>query len=346
MFVGRGSCVFALVAGLILGTSMSAWPQSNVYEGGRVVRADERNEGIEMGASYEGGYSEEGLSSGEEGEEAAKLPWIPVLSPTMICLDCWMTKTYKIWDFYHQQAAQEYFAHSESCADIVLCPDPHVGSAFKYTLLAPIYAMRPHLLLRNCSACGISNPYGVPDPMPSVAVNTASGPQVLSSGQPVDVPAMMPEAAPEVLPPPPAEAPLPQEPAAPQSMNSPTQSASAPQWSQMSDQQILSYFSLTPDTTPALPALNSPAAPSQQWEYADMAPATPASELIASMAPPAPIAPLASEVKAVPVSTAPVTAAEKASVKKETQEKRFSVTDEEYGRMRDIEKGLLSGSER
>ena len=331
MFMGRGVWGL-LVTGLILGTMGTAWSQENTYEGGRIVRADERSEGILMGSGYEDEY-------GMEAEEESKLPWIPILSPTIICLDCWMTKTYKIWD------AQEYFAHSESCADLVLCPDPCVGTAFKYTLLAPIYAMRPHLLLRNCSACGISNPYGVPDPMPSVAVNTPSGPQVLSTAPATKVPSLMPESAPVVPGVPTIEAPLPSDPLAPQSMSSTTQSASASKWSQMSDQEILAHFGLKSGSTQTA-LLDKPTSPTSEWEFADTAPSTPAAELIASMEPPAPIAPLPSEVNAVPVSTSPSTGTGKVILKGETQEKSFSVTDQEYDRMRDIEKGLLEGSER
>lgn len=333
MYLGRGVCVLSLVAGVILGTVGSAWSQSNDYVGGRIVRSDERSEELQMGSVYD----DEALTE-EEAEQGGNLPWIPVLSPTMICLDCWMTKTYKIWDFYHQQAAQEYFAHSESCADLVLCPDPCVGSAFKYTLLAPIYAMRPHLLLRNCSACGISNPYGVPDPMPSVAVDTQSGPQVLSTAPSADdIPAVMPEAAPLA----------PEVPAIPatQSMGNGTQSASASKWANMSDQEILAHFNLTPGAAQGqTAALDSPTAPSTEWEFADTAPSTPAAELIASMAPPAPIAPLASETKSETSKTA--SDSEKTSAKKTTQQKAFSVTDKEYDRMREIEKGLLAGSDR
>ncbi len=345
MYVGRGVGIALLVACFILVTVGTAWSQSNVFESGRIVRADERAEDIQLGMSYGGDY---GLDSGiyAEEEEVPHLPWIPILSPTMICLDCWMTKTYKIWDFYHQQAAQEYFAHSESCADLVLCPDPCVKTALKYTLLAPIYAIRPHLLLRNCSACGISNPYGVPDPMPSVAVNTPSGPQVLTTTPSSDIPTLMPESNPYVLPPsPPVEVPLPGESLPPQSMNTPTRSASASKWSQMSDQEILSHFGLESGSTQTA-ILDKPTSPTPEWEFADTAPSTSASELIASMEPPAPIAPLPSESKAIRVSTSPSADTGKTSLKKETQEKTFSVTDKEYDRLRDIEKGLLEGSER
>ncbi len=337
MFMGRGVWGF-LVTGLVVGTMGTAWSQTASYEGGRIVRSDERNEAIQMGSGYGDEY-------GMDVEEESKLPWIPILSPTMICLDCWMTKTYKIWDFYHQQAAQEYFAHSESCADLVLCPDPRVGTAFKYTLLAPIYAIRPHLLLRNCSACGISNPYGVPDPMPSVAVNTPSGPQVLSTAPATGVPALMPESSPMSPEVPATEAPLPTDPLAPQTMSPTTQSASASKWANMSDQEILAHFNLKTGSTQT-DVLDKPTSPTSEWEFADTAPSTPASELIASMEPPAPIAPLPGEVKAIPVSTSTSAGKEKSTLKKETQEKSFSVTDQEYDRMREIEKGLLEGAER
>jgi hypothetical protein len=305
-----------------------AWSQSNSYEGGRILRVDERSEDIEMGMT--------GSSYDDEEEEEVSLPWIPVFSPVMICLDCWMTKTYKIWDFYHQQAAQEYFAHSESCADLVLCPDPCVGTALKYTLLAPIYAMRPHLLLRNCRACGISNPYGVPDPMPSVAMPTPTGPQVVQPATPM-MPMEAPDAMPESLPPPPVAVP-------PISQTQTGQTASAPSWSGMNDEQILQHYGL--QGTMLNNPLETPTSASNQWEFADQAPSLPASELIANSA----------TVQVKPVSTKPVTASQESEIKltakeekmlkNSTVQKSFSVTDEEYDRMKDIEKSLLSGANR
>ncbi len=312
-----------LVVVLACGIVVPAWSQEADYAEGRVVRQDERSEELELEANV--GWGEEEL----EGEK--KLPWIPILSPTMICLDCWITKTLKIQDFYHQQAAQEHFAHSESCADLILCPDPCVGTALEYTLLAPIYAFRPHLLMRNCTCCGAGNPYGVPDPLPSVGVPSAQGPQVLTPLA-AESPSAV-GATSQVIP------------ATTAPIGNP-QVASGSKWASMSDREILDHFGLSgPNTqTVASDPFADSAVASGNWEFADQSLSTPAETLIAAReaANPTPAAAVAAPATSAPVQTS---ASDKlAAPREEASEeprKTFSVTDEEYERMQDIEKGLL-----
>lgn len=334
------SFFLVLVVGLaVLLTGDRAWTQPQAFEGGRVVRMDERAEDMQFGNFYE-----EDIADEEEG----RLPWIPLLSPTMICLDCWITKTLKIQDFYHQQAAQEYFAHSYSCADLVLCPDPCVGTALKYTILAPIYAIRPHLLLQNCSICGIGNPYGVSDPIPTVAVDGPRGPQVLAppAGS-SDMPSVMPEMTPETLPPPPLDAaPMSQMKSSPTGTSQP-RTAQGPQWSSMNDTQILNHFGLKPGQAGnTAVALEAPTSPSRDWEFADQAPSTSPEALVAQMEPvPVKKAESKKDDAAAENQVFGVKQHESKSAL-DMEPKRFSVTDEEYENMRNIEQNLLSGSER
>ncbi|MCG3197011.1 MAG: hypothetical protein GHCLOJNM_01493 [bacterium] len=307
-----------MVVALVSWGALPAWTQEAGFEGGRIVRQDERGEELQLEANV--GWGEEDL----EGEE--KLPWIPILSPTMICLDCWITKTLKIQDFYHQQAAEEYFAHSESCADLILCPDPCVGAALEYTLLAPIYAIRPNLLMRNCTCWGAGNAYGVPDPLPSVAVPSDQGPQVLTPP-----PSEMGASAPPTvsIQTSPLSAPVGGNP----------QVASTSKWASMSDQEILDHFGLGGSS--AQPAATDPfndaSVAGAAWEFADQAPSTPARNLIATREASTP-AQTPSLTAPASTSPEPVALEEAAS---EKSRKAFSVTDEEYERMQDIEKGLL-----
>lgn len=316
-----------------------SWSQPQAFEGGRVVRMDERSE--DMGF---GNFSDEDTADVEDGS----LPWIPLLSPTMICLDCWITKTLKIQDFYQQQAAQEYFAHSYSCADLVLCPDPCVGTALKYTILAPIYAIRPHLLLQNCSICGIGNPYGVSDPIPTVAVDGPGGPKLLpppSSSS--DLPSVMPEMNSESLPPPPLESVPMSQKSTPPAGISPPRTAQGSQWSNMDDAQILNHFGLNGSQSgSSAVALEAPTSPSSDWEFADQAPSTSPEALVAQIEPARKNKVQAKKDGVEQESQVFGLKSKGSESKREAEEKRFSVTDEEYDMMRNIEQSLLSGSER
>lgn len=308
-----------MVVAVVSWGALPAWTQEAGFEGGRIVREDERGEELELEANV--GWGEEEL----EGEK--KLPWIPILSPTMICLDCWITKTLKIQDFYHQQAAEEYFAHSESCADLILCPDPCVGTALEYTLLAPIYAIRPNLLMRNCTCWGAGNSYGVPDPLPSVAVPSAQGPQVLTT-PPAEVGASAaPMVSSQTIP---SSAPVGGNP----------QLASTSKWASMSDQEILNHFGLAGGAAkpPVSDPFNDTNVTGAEWEFADQAPSTPAQNLIAAREP---SVPAQAPSIAVPAATSPEPTDLEEAASEEKPRKAFSVTDEEYEHMQDIEKGLL-----
>lgn len=299
-----------------------AWCQGHSFEGSRIVRDDERGEELQLGG---------GLTEQDEGEK--RLPWIPLLSPTMICLDCWITKTLKIQDFYQQQAAQEYFAHSESCADLILCPDPHVGTAFKYSVLAPIYALRPHLLMKNCAACGAYPPGG------SGAAAQMSGPPppLMPAGGPpssMDLPSPMPDIAPP-------QNSMGTSQAMPRS-DAPAASprlASSNKWANMSDQEILDHFGLNGGgAKPESSTLDAPlAAATGTWQYADEGP--PAMTLVAQRDVPASGTPKSSAGNGIEAQSS-FSDAELALP--EAPKKKFSVTDDEYDRLKDVERDLLS----
>jgi hypothetical protein len=136
----------------------------------------------------------------------------------------------------------------------------------------------------------------------------------------------------------------------------------------MSDEEILAHFGLNPAVAQTAPVPWDPKekqVAEADWQYADEAPATSASMLIAQReAAEAPAAPQPSAIqppdaaalglppgaKIISVSSKPLAGTEG---KSETDEKasedsveapksEFSVTDQEYDRMREIEKGLLT----
>lgn len=275
---------FASLIALIAAGTASA--QEQVVEYGRIVQADDGTGSM----GYLVGYED------EEVQGQAKKPWLPLLSPMMIHLDCWITRMVNINDFYSQQAADEYFAMAESCADIPLSMDPNINMGLKYTVLSPIYAWCPDLLNRR-GILGGGGAYGVPSPMPSVA-GVHAGASISSSPQPMYAPT-----APSMSPGVPSQMnlqpmpdvnlqPLPQVQPAPAGVGVEIGSqSSAParasngqaagnQWSQMSDEQILAHFGLDPSVaTRAREAatmdgskLEQPVAAAPAWQYADEAP--------------------------------------------------------------------------
>jgi len=327
---GKFLSIFIAVA--FLGQTV-AWSQGggHEYKDGQIVAVGEEYDAIEFGEDFAG--------LEEVGNE---LPWIPVLSPAMFHLDCWLTKTFKIKDYYEQQAAEEYFAYSETCADPLLAPDPRVGTAFKYSLLAPVYAIRPGLLDKNFQAYGISsNQYGISCPMPGVCGNGPNGPQVLSGGYPPMEPTGIGY-----------QSGVPMEAGLATSMAPVTaqpQVVQTSRWQSMSDADILAYFGLENKIdTKSLAMdekLNQPVVATSDWEYADQSTSQSASALLAQMEP------MLAERQSLPPRGDPVPV-ERVVVSETTtpaaplpiigEKQTFSPTDEEYGKMRDIEKTLLA----
>jgi hypothetical protein len=330
---------------------------------------------------FEGQKADEinAVNMSDEAVVDERLPWIPVLSPAMICMDCWITKTLKIASFYQQQAAQEYFARSETCADMILCPDPRVGCALGYSLLSPYYALRPQALVRNCNAFGLPGTYGVPEPLPSVSTGAATAPQVLTGGSSNQ------SVQPLLQPMPAAQLPDPAVQATPEDLSN---TASAPQgsmassttnWNAMSDADILSHFGLDASVATALPkvdidkTLSEPVVPSQSWETPEESQTQSAVTLLAQANPPQPTVDPSSSIPAdlapgqviqgesgpmiitsvKPFEKETTQPAESKTTVEETDVEEsdtdsdqktdafFSVTDDEYKKMREIEKDLM-----
>lgn len=277
---------FASLLALIAAGTASA--QEQVVEYGRIVQADDGTGSM----GYLVGYED------EEVQGPAKKPWLPLLSPMMIHLDCWITRMVNINDFYSQQAADEYFAMAESCADIPLSMDPNINMGLKYTVLSPIYAWCPDLLNRR-GILGGGGAYGIPSPMPSVA-GVHAGASISSPPQPMSPsmsppPSMSPGAPSQMNLQPMPDAnlqPLPQVQPAPAGVgvevgsqsSAPARASSGQvagnQWSQMTDEQILAHFGLDPSVaTRARQAasmdgskLEQPVADAPAWQFADEAP--------------------------------------------------------------------------
>lgn len=284
---------FASLIALITAGTASA--QEQVVEYGRIVQADDGTGSM----GYLVGYED------EEVQGPAEKPWLPLLSPVMIHLDCWITRMVNINDFYSQQAADEYFAMAESCADIPLSMDPNINMGLKYTVLSPIYAWCPDLLNRR-GILGGGGAYGIPSPMPSVAgvhagASISSSPQpmysptapTLSPGATQMSPSQMSPSQMNLQPMPDANLqPMPQIQPAPTGVGVEIGSqSSAParasngqvagnQWNQMTDEQILAHFGLDPSVaTRAREAasmdgskLEQPVADAPAWQFADEAP--------------------------------------------------------------------------
>lgn len=350
-----------LLVALILGFGIRpALGQEQIYEHGRIVQVDERGEALD--------FLEE-----EEVIVDDSLPWCPVLSPVMICLDCWIGKTLKIHDHYSQQAAERYFAYVETCTDIPLGLDSGRGTNLKYTLLAPFYAGCPSLLQNGGGfgrwgggGYGATPQYGFQEPMPS-PVTTGPGGTTLMSPTPSSGMDLMPkETAPGLVPSVPGiqEVPgMPSAPAVPGASGLPNQVApgsvqaqpigqvaGGSKWANMSDAEILNYFGLDSAAKDARTAelvgeLDQPVAPASTWEFADQSPATSAAKLMAQSSAPA------LDEKAIPA--APADSAKNADTVKDgpnledlkeivgDEKKPFSVTDKEYEKMREIEGNLL-----
>lgn len=330
---------------LFCALATAGWSQPNYFEGGEVLRESERTEAIENVETIAETYNGYGYGATYNYEEGGDLPWIPFLSPSMIWLDCWITKSLNIKHFYEQQAALQYFARSETCADLALSHDPYVGSAWKYSLFAPIYALSPNMLPRTCG-CG-GPVYGMAAPIPSVGVVGPNGPQLM---QPIGAPpSAPPEYAPMMEPAPGAppetwSAPSTQTPVGVN--GKPFVASSGSQWAQMSDEQILTHFGLNQTAPASQSPLDSPAIAAGDFEYADQAPSMSASTIIAQNELPPPII---SEVNTTPVirEVSEVRVSPSKRVVKEQpapEGKEFSMTDKEYGKMLDIEKALLGDS--
>lgn len=119
-----------------------------------------------------------------------------------------------------------------------------------------------------------------------------------------------------------------------------TASTGGSSWSQMNDSQILAYFGLDSKGMSVGEKLSEPVERTAKWEFADEATSTPALEMVAMAQPPA--ADTAATVETETVSTEEAeTATEVESEPAAEEPKGFSVTDEEYDKMREIEQDLL-----
>ncbi len=328
--------------------------QEQVVEYGRIVQADDGTGSLDYLIGYEGEVVSE-----------QKKPWLPVLSPMMIHLDCWMTRMVNIHQFFSQQAADEYFAMAETCADIPLSMDPNIyqNTGLKYTVLSPIYAWCPGMLNRRGIFGGCGN-FGIPNPVPSVAGMNYSGQpmgEVSSSpGMGMDLQPMAsvydtgPAVQMEVGSPSPA----------PERMTS--GSVASNQWSTMSDADILSHFGLDPAIAQRAhqvaemdgSQLEQPVVDSNNWQFADEAPTITIDrkEVVAlnhetfppSVEPlqlPEPII-IEERVVSQPVLREEIISQEP-TIELDFEDSQvesnmeFSSTDSEYDRMKDIEKELL-----
>ena len=334
----RHLAAFSLLVFAALVFTFPVQCQEQAYEYGQIVQTDERGEALEF------------LDESQEAAEK-RLPWIPVLSPTMICLDCWITKTVKIHQFYSQQAAERYFAEAETCADLALSHDPCIGTGLKYTLLAPFYAGCPDLLynggfwgwmrMKCGGGFGMGAGYGIDTPMPSPAMEGPAGAQLMAPppapGTGGTTPLMPPAAEPVG-----SESVKMLSPTGEGSVN--TASAGGASWSQMSDTQILAYFGLDANGVTVGEKLSEPVERTGKWEFADEAKSTPALDMVAMAQTPVTDTPAIEETKPVvtkkaETSSEPESEPVTEEPKKET--KSFSVTDEEYDKMREIEQDLL-----
>jgi len=339
-----------LLAAFLLVPVFPGYCQEQAYEFGRIVSVDEEGEALK--------FLEE-----EKTEAEKRLPWIPVLSPCMICLDCWITKTVDIHQFYSQQAAERYFAKAETCADLQLSHDPCIGTGLKYTLLAPFYAGCPDLLynggfwgwmrMRCGGWFGMGGGYGLQSPMPSPAIAGPGGTQLMSpatSAPPALAPAAQPGAAGMQLMPQGGTGSGSAQAAPAEAVSVQTANAGASRWAQMSDAEILAYFGLgTASGAVVGQKLSEPVANAPAWEFADESVSTPAVEMLAAAQLPAQEAVKsapATEMDAQPKrAEADSSDADVEDLLKESQAspKSFSVTDKEYDKMRDIEKSMLEG---
>ncbi|MCA9436370.1 MAG: hypothetical protein KC978_11325 [Candidatus Omnitrophica bacterium] len=279
--IQQGS-ILTVVLLIALATPLHA--QEQVVEYGRIVQADDGT------GSLDYIVGEDNYAARED-----KKAWIPVLSPVMIRLDCWITRMVNIHQFYSQQAADEYWAMAEYCSDIPLSMDPNIynNTGLKYTVLAPIYAWCPGMLNRRGLLGGCGG-YGIPSPMPSVqsmgyypsgspgpygpatapVSSSMSSPMVPSGGMelqpmPMDAPVNAPSMAPSV--------------SAPTSVEPPRNqiaSSSSSSWSQMSDAEILAHFGLDPSMAARAQQraqldgskLEEPVVQSEEWQFAEEAP--------------------------------------------------------------------------
>jgi hypothetical protein len=315
--------------------------QEQAYEAGRIVQIDERGEALD--------FLDE-----EEAIVDDSLPWIPVLSPAMICLDCWIGKSLKIHHHYSQQAAERYFAYVETCTDIPLGLDSGRGTNLKYTLLAPFYAGCPALLenggfwgwIGRRGGYGVGSQYGFQEPMPS-PVTTGPGGTTLMSPPPTGGMELIPkDIAPEAVPMTP-EIPAPPPTGSVQAQPT-SQVVGGSRWTHMSDAEILNYFGLDSAAKDAQTAemvgqLDRPVAPASAWEFADQSPATPAASLMAQAPAPALIEQAIPAQEDIVRESNPPQGPTLEDLKKSlgTEEKEFSVTDKEYEKMRQIEEDLL-----
>ena len=338
---------WAAAGALIL--SAPTWAQEQAYQFGQIIQQDERAEALEF--------------LPEEEVEEAKLPWIPILSPSMICLDCWITRTVNIHHHYSQQAAERYFMHAETCADLPLGDDPRIGTGLKYTVLAPFYAGCPDLLYnggfwgwvrsKTGHGFGLGANVGMEAPLPSPVTSGPSGPQMMTPNPPPptssEVSQLMPSSS---------GGSTPIAPAAIHRAAAPPpgayQVASKPRWSEMTDGEILAYFGLDPtragvDSIALGKSLEYPVENATGWEFADQSTSTPAVDLLALSRPPA-----AAEAPSTEARTAEEASQESAASppsdlsevdalldRVKDRPKAFSVTDQEYEKMRAIEGDLL-----
>ena len=352
------------VLAITLATPLSA--QEQVVEYGRIVQADDGTGSLDYLLGEETSLQRE-----------EKKAWIPVLSPLMIRLDCWMTRVVNIHTFYSQQAADEYFAMAEYCSDIPLSMDPNIynNTGLKYTVLSPVYAWCPGLLNRR-GILGGAGGYGVPNPFPSVA----SAPY---SGQPMGAP----PASMESYSAPPSNQglqPMPQPEMIEEEIVIEVGSVNAPRniepprsenvttggkWSQMSDAEILAHFGLDPSMAARAKQaadmdgsrLEEPVVESDLWQFAEEAPTVslPREEVVAlnggTTVPQSvmsqPAQPIILEERIIEKPTVTQTSImqepeielefdETAELEVESKSE-FSSTDAEYDRMREIEKELL-----
>lgn len=328
---------YLLVALILSWGARPALAQEQVYESGRIVQIDERGEALDF-------LDEEDLVVD------TSLPWIPVLSPVMICLDCWIGKTVKIHEHYSQQAAERYFAHIETCTDIPLGLDSGYGANTKYTILAPFYAGCPALLqnggfwgwVGRHGGYGTAPNYGFQEPMPSPVTTGPQGTTLMSppAAGGMELMPAQPAPAPVVAPAPPVGS------VQAQPINQVASGSS--KWANMSDSDILNYFGLDSAAKEAHTAelvgeLDQPVAPASTWEFADQSAATSAASLMAQ-------APAVVGEQQIPMTQTEVLYEPESpqspsidDLRKSlaTEKKEFSVTDKEYEKMREIEGNLL-----
>jgi hypothetical protein len=112
----------------------------------------------------------------------------------------------------------------------------------------------------------------------------------------------------------------------------------------MSDSQILAYFGLNSNGVSVGEKLSAPVERTGKWEFADEARSTPALEMVAMAQTPVGNAPAVETTKPVVTEKTEVSTeleSEPATEQPKKETKSFSVTDEEYEKMRDIEQDLL-----